>query len=396
MASALEGIGGRSGHFSGRVRSSRGGGGGGGRRQNNNGADRGRGRGGRSNGGRGRNNFNWSKKARAKKLEVFTGSFVDFHRDRRANRYKVHRPGCDCSRVQRARGQATKDDASSTFAAAEDPFDGLLVFQEQGSFMSFYRCEGTGASTFEQDRVSAEKVLRQTIYAADEETEENVDFKLSCANCLLLLEPNGFACVKSSSRYTIDFIRDMARRDAQQTLESDHELHSDHAHHVCTLPRHCLANLEASKTRTQSYEANEFILKQLKEQGIPAAIDQTVKMGHHLKELLDITKHDDPDSKNSFWFIIVYDDTHDPKELCWTLDIPGGKRHLGESKFDCVVRETSEETSLTLDASWLAEKKPRRSRKTSSAGNCYFIFIPPTSLVMENLTEDLGKAKLDS
>ena len=30
------------------------------------------------------------------------------------------------------------------------------------------------------------------------------------------------------------------------------------------------------------------------------------------------------------------------------FDIPGGKRRLGESSFDCAIRETEEETSLVL------------------------------------------------
>jgi len=36
-------------------------------------------------------------------------------------------------------------------------------------------------------------------------------------------------------------------------------------------------------------------------------------------------------------------------EGCWSLDLPGGKRHLGESSWNCARRETLEESSLLID-----------------------------------------------
>ena len=36
-----------------------------------------------------------------------------------------------------------------------------------------------------------------------------------------------------------------------------------------------------------------------------------------------------------------------------TLDLPGGKRHLGESTINGVVREVEEECSLLIDENWL-------------------------------------------
>jgi hypothetical protein len=296
--------------------------------------------------------------------------------------------------VKKAQDHYATKDGRDDNDSSKNPFDGLLVFQEQGSFLSFYRCNGTSLSDFEKDRVAAEERLKEEIFNAvnSPTPDSSIEFKLSCANCLLVLEPNGFACIKSSTRHTIDFARDLARKEAHAASQ----FHSDHAHYICTLPRQQMASLEESKTRSQWKEANDVILESLKKQDVPVSIEQEVKMGHHLKELLEITrKNDDSDSsKSSFWLIIVFDDTKDPKELCWTIDLPGGKRHLGESSFDCVIRETREETSLTIDASWLTDEKPLQSKKKSSAGNCYFNFSPPTYLAMDDITEGLDKTVL--
>ena len=40
------------------------------------------------------------------------------------------------------------------------------------------------------------------------------------------------------------------------------------------------------------------------------------------------------------------------------LDLPGGKRHLGQSTLMCAIRETMEECSLTIDRGWLSRMVP--------------------------------------
>ena len=59
------------------------------------------------------------------------------------------------------------------------------------------------------------------------------------------------------------------------------------------------------------------------------------------------------------------------------LDLPGGKRNLGESTWDGLVRESQEETSLRLDSSWIMEDR-QPLKTTSERVNIYYQLWPPS------------------
>ena len=75
------------------------------------------------------------------------------------------------------------------------------------------------------------------------------------------------------------------------------------------------------------------------------------------------------------------------------LDLPGGKRHLGEGPFECAMRETEEEVSLHVDETWLfGDKLPRESKAEDERGNVYYFLRPPPNLLVKELEEnDLWK-----
>jgi 8-oxo-dGTP pyrophosphatase MutT (NUDIX family) len=83
---------------------------------------------------------------------------------------------------------------------------------------------------------------------------------------------------------------------------------------------------------------------------------------------------------NDSWLVMGYDD-HKSLEL----DLPGGKRHLGETSLEGAIRETEEETSLVWDASWVTTAL--QSKKRSEGGNRYFVLHPPQSL-LDHQTDD--------
>jgi len=109
--------------------------------------------------------------------------------------------------------------------------------------------------------------------------------------------------------------------------------------------------------------------------------------------------------------ILCYNDTteerNEPKNLrVWTLDLPGGKRHLGESSLQGAIRETYEEMTLVVDEEWVYDsgggntqgKNPnkkdngrvpfRQSDSHSQQGNVYYMMRPPASLLMKEMQED--------
>ena len=90
--------------------------------------------------------------------------------------------------------------------------------------------------------------------------------------------------------------------------------------------------------------------------------------------------------------VIVYrdDDTDNSSsknknQSSWALDLPGGKRHLGEQSFEGAIRETEEESSLKIDERWLSERSPRYDGVKS---NAYFFLRPPAEMVMEQVEKD--------
>eukprot|EP00536_Pseudo-nitzschia_multiseries_P005518 jgi/Psemu1/285832/fgenesh1_pg.103_\ len=120
-----------------------------------------------------------------------------------------------------------------------------------------------------------------------------------------------------------------------------------------------------------------------------------IELGHHLQSVLALTttttnnsnnnkrstsSNDDDDDDDCWWFVIGYDDH---KSIM--LDLPGGKRHLGETSLEGAIRETEEESSLTWDASWVVDVLS--SRKASyDGGNRYFLLHPPQSF-LDTLTD---------
>jgi ADP-ribose pyrophosphatase YjhB (NUDIX family) len=67
--------------------------------------------------------------------------------------------------------------------------------------------------------------------------------------------------------------------------------------------------------------------------------------------------------------MFVYEKVKGKNINYWTLDIPGGKRYLGETALKCAIHETEEETSVILSEKWCTTNH-------CTDVNCYFIFDP--------------------
>jgi hypothetical protein len=355
---------------------------------------RGRGRG-FSESGRGRS----SNKSRSPpKMKVVTCDFPSMHKRCGAARYKVHKPGCSCNKIKQARlalsiTSGGNDDNKIDDSSPSNPdptmeqLDGLVVIPETRFITLIYLCLNTSAEEFQRDSFATEKKLRSELFPpSSSSSEETVSFKASCAACLLKHEPNGFVCVSSLSRQTVDFARDLARKRADEK-RNEGELHSDHAHYVCSLSKRTMWNLlDSARTRQQKRIAADQVMEQLSQQGAPAESGENVEFGHHLRSLLLMSKSSDSDTDTTHWLTLVYDDREngEKKEPCWTIDLPGGKRHLGETTFQGAVRETEEELSLQIDEKWKLEENPRSSDET----NAYYFLTPPSEMLMENITKD--------
>lgn len=134
-------------------------------------------------------------------------------------------------------------------------------------------------------------------------------------------------------------------------------------------------NLHRSKTRAQTSKAVDDILGHLSGQDVDVGIERLtdgIELGHHLSAVLNLKERSD-----DYWLVLGYD--HD-KSL--VLDLPGGKRHLGETSLEGAIRETEEEMSLVWDASWVVNALGGRK-----GCNRYFMLHPPQPFLNDSPTD---------
>ena len=326
--------------------------------------------------------------------KINNNSFWQMHNDCKALRYKVYKPRSDCPKLLRLVEHHDSSDELTDVMLEDGRIDALVVVPDTKQ-KYVYVCRDTQVGVFEEDPQAAETKLRNEIFPpttvapeaagdVEESATTSIDetkFKVSCAQCLLQAhEPNGFCLIASSSASVVDTIRDTSRSNKDEKEAMGRPLHPDHAHFVANLPRSSLHNLYRSKTRAQTSSAVDEILGHLSNQDINEAHDPErftdgIKIGHHLRSMLALTNR-----SNDSWLVMGYDD-HKSLEL----DLPGGKRHLGETSLEGAIRETEEETSLVWDASWKTAEL--QSKKRSDGGNRYFVLHPPQSF-LDHQTDD--------
>jgi hypothetical protein len=380
---------------------------------------------------------NTRKERRQKRMtantKIYTGrnNFLKMHRMCGAVRYKVHKPKCDCPKliqlIKTIDYSYDSDDVIIEGGGGGGGIDGLVVVPDNKQRV-IYLCSGTNQDIFNDDPRMAELKLRDEIFSsskivsssdADEYADAGVyvdvetiatattvvdesQFKVSCASCLLTAnEPNGFCLVTSSSSTSLDLVdavRDRSRSRKEEKEAIGEALHPDHAHFVARLPRSSLWKLSQSKTRSQTSQALDKIFLHLSGQGIDTNIinddnnieryTNGIELGHHLSSLLNLTdvtsnqRYDGNDAdadanantNGDYWLVLGYDDT---KSLM--LDLPGGKRHLGETSLEGAIRETEEEMSLIWDPSWVVQTV--QGKKKSDLGNRYFFISPSSSSI---------------
>ena len=256
-------------------------------------------------------------------------------------------------------------------------------------------------------------------------TADSTIMKFACAADLLADEPNGFACVTSRSETVVEEVRDWTRQMATKVATKA----TDHGDFVICLPREVLWEflqvIRAEKKKNQNKpspqsktrplnQIQDDILAQMVKQGVEAAASSSsstesqtqedgtkLKFGHHLESLLDLmmqnpskntisikknksnaTASSAPDSSSTiptigedYMLIYGFDDSTD-EEIKLELNVPGGKRALGETSLQAAMRETEEEISLRWTESWIW-RAYQNQKDPSLKMNRFFMLHPP-------------------
>ena len=255
-------------------------------------------------------------------------------------KYKVHQPKCECRRIM-----------NHIFGC-----DGLTVVPDNYSIHTQFICPDTNSLQCQTNQLATETFLRNIIFSEDHLSNLS-KIKVSCAKCMLSHIPNGVACIVHQNKDKIESVID----ESEKLKNSKEQLHHDHAQfllpvQVCDLrnERSYWDEINSKGYSIRTSRRHHYIFK-----------------GHHLRTMLTLSLEKKLNILDSH-FILTMFSLRDNK---WTLDLPGGKRHLGEDTFDCMIRETEEETSVKIEKWWI-------KHDVSFESNCYFVIEPNDNLIL--------------
>ncbi len=400
------------------------------------------------------NTENKKQKDQQKKVKIESDNFNSFLQSfgnhTNAKRLKVHQPNCKCTKIQQLKHKFTSyrndksDDQSRSLLSSTEYINNRFIVVPDDStiksiFVYYANDDRSLSSSNRYDNAKSvlfheTKLLHQICHDYDHHNNETTSInndndnvshhfgippsiKISCANCLLEIEPNGFTCILSKSKSTIQSVV----HNANQHKKRKNVLHADHVHYLCTIPLQLLLDLSlcnfkmkmAKKKKNDNEMDKMKILFQtliktfvncIEQEGIITNDDPTtatmtknddkhvdIDIGYHLSAILRLVSSNN--KKNQSQYIMVTLMQHSKSDYCvWEVNIPGGKRHLGESSWQCAIRETEEETSLVINDDWLMKEY-----NVSNDDNCkaeifrqnrYFFLEAPPDLMMESVTDD--------
>lgn len=415
------------------------------------------------------NTENKKQKNQQQQIKVERDNFNSFlqsfgNHTNNVKRFKVHQPNCNCAKIHQLKTEFTsynrndKSEDQSRLSSSSSELvssdiqnvnNGFIVVPDESTvksiFVYYANDDNSLSSSNSFDNAKSilfheTKLLHQICHDYDHchnETttinngNDNVSLhfcippsiKISCANCLLEIEPNGFSCIMSKSKSTIQSVIHYAN----QHKKRKNILHADHVHYLCTIPLQllldislCNFKLKKAKKKKNDNDMDKMkiwfqtliktFVKCIEQEGI--ASDDTItasisknndkkvdiEIGYHLSAILRLVSSNN--QKNQSQYIMATLMQHSkPDSFLWEVNIPGGKRHLGESSWQCAIRETEEETSLVINDDWLMKEcnvnnddncsnSSYSCRSEIFRQNRYFFLETPAELIMESVTGD--------
>ena len=170
-------------------------------------------------------------------------------------------------------------------------------------------------------------------------------FKFRMAECLLKNINNGFMIFYGKEKKNIVEFIDFAK---QQQIKKV-SLHHDHAQYLMPWK---LANYEVTFERIKNNSENTVgdICKSSSRK-LKNTIKYSIILDHHLVNFIkNYESANDCIIKTDDWIMVMVNVVISSEKECeFNLEIPGGKRRLGESTYQCAMRETEEETSISSE-----------------------------------------------
>jgi hypothetical protein len=262
--------------------------------------------------------------------------------------FKLHFSGCNCN--------ATNDFFQDTSSI---DVSGIFLFPKIRNARNCY--VAVINSEEEHDQLEIETDIVKNVIKNCEDS--SVTF--SAAQCILSNvekgEPNGMMCIGSINNQSVESIVAMQRSNVTYKKNNNMDFHHDHVDYTYALKIKKL--LEWIRNGGESNKDNKTLsivvyniislYYPAGKKDISKASLVDIKVGHHLIDA--VTGSGKDFLHENHWLWVTVSIKQNKNRFDWKLDIPGGKRKLGEAAFDCARRETDEETSVAIDDSITSE-----------------------------------------
>jgi hypothetical protein len=296
---------------------------------------------------------------------------------------------------------------------SQDYDNGILVVPDSKSPHFAYLSPRSSIAEYLSDHLECERKLAQEVFSsvASSKQQTQIKFpsplKLRCGACMLAKVPNASVVVMGGIDEVSTVLQeahvraDVTRAAAAAATASESGLHHDHAHMLMSIPLLPLINACMAKTRQSKSQANETLHRAIcqfnmdhqnkSDFDLSKPKKEFIKLEHHLTTVFGVKrfyqclplnsstssflrtpprKNEQTTNNKNDWLqsmmvlVLAYDDGD-----YWSLDLPGGKRHLGETAWSCARRETFEESSLVIDEEGIYAARHVASSSSSSSSS---------------------------
>jgi hypothetical protein len=192
---------------------------------------------------------------------------------------------------------------------------------------------------------------------------DNKTRKYSMAQCGLESERNAFVCIEGTDIFLKNFIQESSNT-LKDKIAKGIDLHRDACDH--------LVRLTATELKTNLLYQ---IRNKLGDQGMSTdrlQRYQEMEYGPHLKSAIKSKDFEYlVDGESAKVLVMVKLNNEHRGNYKIVLEIPGGKRELGETSVDCAVREVYEEAHISLDRQML--ENATIDDTVENSGRFYFV-----------------------
>ncbi len=249
--------------------------------------------------------------------------------------FKLHDRECTCQSTSKFRDMMGTTEISGSF-----------IFPEVKNIDNAYVALTDIRKAHNQMELE-EDIVKNVIHKCHDKT-----LSFSVAQCILLNRANkcqnGMTCISSVEIQVMDSIIQLQQRQVLEKKKSGKKLYHDHATYLHAMDKKKIFTYYNQPKSANNNVNLDWIVNDVSKQqnlrNIRGRIE--IEIGHHLKEAITgLTRHV---LKTSNYILVTIFEKRVRNQRTWKVDIPGGKRKLGETPHQCVLRETEEETSIII------------------------------------------------